>query len=63
MDDKHGSRFLVSISDKCCGNAHLGRQHLQRQTTLVVLAAQKGGNQSVHVAIVTRYNSSYGRVN
>jgi hypothetical protein len=26
--------------------AHLGRQHLQRQTTLVALAAQEGGNQS-----------------
>jgi hypothetical protein len=27
--------------------SHLGRQHLQRQTTLVALAAQEGGNQSV----------------
>ena len=26
--------------------AHLGRQHLQRQTTLVALAAQEGRNQS-----------------
>jgi hypothetical protein len=29
-------------------HAHLGRQYLQRQTTLVALAAQEGGNQSVH---------------
>ena len=51
MDDKRGSRLPLSISDKCCGRigtygAHLGRQHLQRQTTLVALAAQEGGNQS-----------------
>ena len=45
--------------------AHLGRQHLQRQTTLVALAVQEGGNQSVHGRSVTqpRANLSYDRVN
>ncbi len=46
-------------------HTHLGRQHLQRQTTLVALAAQEGGNQSVHVGSVAqpRDNCSYDRVN
>ena len=46
-------------------HAHLGRQHLQSQTTLVALAAQKGGNQSVHRRSVPqpRGNRSYDRVN
>ena len=70
MDYKRGSRLPLSISDKCCGRigtygAHLGRQHLQRQTTLVALAAQEGGNQSVHGSSVAqpRGNRSYDRVN
>ena len=46
-------------------HAYLGRQHLQRQTTLDALAAQEGGNQSVHGRSVAqpRDNRSYDRVN
>jgi hypothetical protein len=45
--------------------AHLGRQHRQRQTTLVALAAHKGGNQSVHGSRVEQpeTNRAYDRMN
>ena len=46
-------------------HTHLGRQHLQRQTTLVALAAQEGGNQCVcgRSEAQWRENRSYDRVN
>ncbi|NDD14023.1 MAG: hypothetical protein EB072_15600 [Betaproteobacteria bacterium] len=45
--------------------AHLGRQVLQRQTTLIALAAQEGGDQGFHGGSVTQWreNGSYDRVN
>jgi hypothetical protein len=46
-------------------HAHLGRQVLQRQTTLVALAAQEGGDHGFHGESVAQWraNSSYDRVN
>gem|GEM_PF-4057588 len=46
-------------------HADLGRQVLQRQTTLIALAAQEGGDQSFHGGSVAQWwaNYSYDRVN
>ena len=46
-------------------HAHLGRQVLQRQTTLIALAAQEGGDQGFHGGSVAQWreNRSYDRVN
>jgi hypothetical protein len=46
-------------------HAYLGRQVLQRQTTLIALAAQEGGDQGFHGGSVAQWrkNISYDRVN
>jgi len=46
-------------------HTHLGRQVLQRQTTLIALAAQEGGDQGVHEVGVAqwRVNRSYDHMN
>jgi hypothetical protein len=46
-------------------HAHLGRQVLQRQRTLIALAAQEGGDQGFHRGSVAQWRESrsYDRVN